>query len=128
MDMSGNALRAAIARPISGNKLRRPETDFARNRCVCSFFYILCCFYYVRLFRCCGADFFEQLNANHTIHTFSSHSVKLFYVFLPFLSHSKQVDSNPRYKYDNIMATELDMPEKNTQEFSGAGKTQFDCF
>lgn len=65
MDMSGNALRAAINRPISSNKLRRPETDFARNR--------------------------------------------------------KQADSNPRYKYDNIMATELDMPERNTQEFSGAG-------
>ena len=33
--------------------------------------------------------------------------------------HRKQYDGNPRYKYDNIIATELDMPERTTQEFEG---------
>jgi kinesin family member 3B len=33
--------------------------------------------------------------------------------------HRKQYDSNSRYKYDNIIATELDMPERTTQEFEG---------
>lgn len=37
------------------------------------------------------------------------------------LFHSKQVDTNPRYKADNILTTELDMPEKTTQEFAGPG-------
>ena len=37
------------------------------------------------------------------------------------MNNSKQVDSNPRYKYDNILNTELDMPEKTTQEFAGPG-------
>lgn len=32
MDLSGNALRATINRPLSNGKLRRPETDFARQR------------------------------------------------------------------------------------------------
>jgi hypothetical protein len=31
------------------------------------------------------------------------------------------VDTNPRYRYDNILGTELDMPEKTTQEFAGPG-------
>lgn len=31
------------------------------------------------------------------------------------------MDTNPRYKYDNILATDLDMPEKTTQEFAGPG-------
>jgi len=33
--------------------------------------------------------------------------------------HRKQYDGNPRYKYDNIVQTELDMPERTTQEFEG---------
>merc|ERR1712167_392380 len=33
--------------------------------------------------------------------------------------YRKQYDGNPRYKYDNIIATELDMPERTTQEFEG---------
>lgn len=36
MELSGNALRANLARPTSGSKLRRPETDFARQRYVLS--------------------------------------------------------------------------------------------
>jgi hypothetical protein len=32
MDLTGNALRANLHRPNSGNKLRRPETDFAKQR------------------------------------------------------------------------------------------------
>lgn len=35
--------------------------------------------------------------------------------------HRKQYDSNPRYRYDNIVTTELDMPERTTQEFEGPG-------
>ena len=27
----------------------------------------------------------------------------------------KQYDTSPRYRYDNIVATELDMPERTTQ-------------
>lgn len=27
----------------------------------------------------------------------------------------KQYDNNPRYRYDNIVTTELDMPERTTQ-------------
>jgi len=33
----------------------------------------------------------------------------------------KQVDSNPRYRYDNIVNMDLDMPEKSTQDFEGPG-------
>lgn len=44
------------------------------------------------------------------------------------LHNSKQVDTNPRYRYDNILATELDMPEKTTQEYSGPGmKSRLDA-
>lgn len=32
MELSGNAIRANINRPTSSSKLRRPETDFARQR------------------------------------------------------------------------------------------------
>ena len=32
-----------------------------------------------------------------------------------YARHRKQYDSNPRYKYDNIIASELDMPERTTQ-------------
>lgn len=64
LDLTGNALRAPVSRPVAG-KTRRPETDFARQR--------------------------------------------------------KQYDANPRYKYDNILGMDLDMPEKTTQEFSGPG-------
>jgi kinesin family protein 3/17 len=63
IELSGNKIRTN--RPISSNKLRRPETEYARHR--------------------------------------------------------KQYDGNSRYKYDNIIATELDMPERTTQEFEGPG-------
>jgi len=33
--------------------------------------------------------------------------------------HRKHFDGNPRYKYDNIVNMELDMPEKTTQDFEG---------
>lgn len=32
-----------------------------------------------------------------------------------FTSCRKQYDTSPRYRYDNIAATELDMPERTTQ-------------
>jgi kinesin family member 3B len=32
-----------------------------------------------------------------------------------YARHRKQYDSNPRYKYDNIVASELDMPDRTTQ-------------
>jgi hypothetical protein len=32
-----------------------------------------------------------------------------------------QYDSNPRYKYDNILHQDLDMPERTTQEYEGPG-------
>jgi len=38
-----------------------------------------------------------------------------------YARHRKQYDANSRYKYDNIIATELDMPERTTQEFEGPG-------
>lgn len=38
-----------------------------------------------------------------------------------YARHRKQYDGNSRYKYDNIIATELDMPERTTQEFEGPG-------
>ncbi len=65
LDLSGNALRADVSRPLSNGKLRRPETEFARQR--------------------------------------------------------KQFDTNPRYKYDNILSMDLDPNEKTTQEFAGPG-------
>jgi kinesin family protein 3/17 len=33
--------------------------------------------------------------------------------------HRKQYDTNPRYKYDNTIALELDMPERTTQDYEG---------
>ncbi|GMH64629.1 hypothetical protein TL16_g04008 [Triparma laevis f. inornata] len=33
--------------------------------------------------------------------------------------HRKQYDSNPRYKSDNVITTELDMPERTTQDYDG---------
>jgi kinesin family protein 3/17 len=65
LDLTGNAMRAAVHRPLASGKQRRPETNFARQR--------------------------------------------------------KQYDANPRYKYDNVLGMDLDMPEKTTQEFSGPG-------
>lgn len=38
-----------------------------------------------------------------------------------YARHRKQYDGNSRYKYDNIITTELDMPERTTQEFEGPG-------
>jgi kinesin family protein 3/17 len=32
LDLTGNALRANMNRPVSSSKLRRSETDFARQR------------------------------------------------------------------------------------------------
>ncbi|KAJ1426240.1 kinesin-like protein, partial [Ochromonadaceae sp. CCMP2298] len=65
MEVAGSLWKASIKRPISSAKLRRPETEFSRQR--------------------------------------------------------KQIDASPRYRYDNILLTELDMPEKTTQEFAGPG-------
>ncbi|CAM9141712.1 unnamed protein product, partial [Ectocarpus sp. 8 AP-2014] len=36
-----------------------------------------------------------------------------------YARHRKGYDSNPRYKYDNIIAQDLDMPERTTQEYEG---------
>eukprot|EP01006_Ploeotia_vitrea_P054289 TRINITY_DN67869_c6_g4_i1.p1 TRINITY_DN67869_c6_g4~~TRINITY_DN67869_c6_g4_i1.p1 ORF type:complete len:778 (-),score=48.57 TRINITY_DN67869_c6_g4_i1:607-2940(-) len=33
----------------------------------------------------------------------------------------KQFDSNPRFRYDNIINLDIDMPEKTTQDFEGPG-------
>ena len=33
--------------------------------------------------------------------------------------HRKQYDTNPRYKYDNVTAMDMDMPEKTTQDYEG---------
>lgn len=33
----------------------------------------------------------------------------------------KQFDSNPRFRYDNIINLDMEMPEKTTQEFEGPG-------
>jgi uncharacterized membrane protein YgcG len=63
--MSGNRVRVNAARPISSGKLKRPESEYARQR--------------------------------------------------------KQYDSNPRYRSDNILSMELDMPDKTTQDFDGPG-------
>eukprot|EP00752_Nemacystus_decipiens_P011231 g9981.t1 len=38
-----------------------------------------------------------------------------------YARHRKGYDSNPRYKYDNIIAQDLDMPERTTQEYEGPG-------
>eukprot|EP00903_Cladosiphon_okamuranus_P009741 g9262.t1 len=38
-----------------------------------------------------------------------------------YARHRKGYDSNPRYKYDNILAQDLDMPERTTQEYEGPG-------
>ena len=35
----------------------------------------------------------------------------------------KQYDTNPRYRHDNIINMEMDMPERTTQEFEGPGMT-----
>ena len=36
-----------------------------------------------------------------------------------YARHRKQYDPNPRYKYDNIVALELDAAERTTQDFDG---------
>ncbi|CAM9437403.1 unnamed protein product [Ascophyllum nodosum] len=36
-----------------------------------------------------------------------------------YARHRKAYDSNPRYKYDNIIAQDLDLPERTTQEYEG---------
>ncbi|CAM9561529.1 unnamed protein product, partial [Phaeothamnion confervicola] len=61
LELSGNSLRQR--RPVSATGLRRPETEYARQR--------------------------------------------------------KQYDSNPRYRAENIIHQELDMPERTTQEYEG---------
>jgi kinesin family member 3B len=33
----------------------------------------------------------------------------------------KQFDSNPRFRYDNIINLDMEMPEKTTQDFEGPG-------
>ncbi|CAM9722802.1 unnamed protein product [Chrysoparadoxa australica] len=38
-----------------------------------------------------------------------------------YARHRKQYDGNPRYKYDNIIHQELDLPERTTQEYEGPG-------
>ena len=63
LELSGNKVR--LNRPVSSSKLRRPESEYARQR--------------------------------------------------------KQYDSNPRYKFDNIVSMDLDMPDKTTQDFEGEG-------
>jgi len=65
LDLSGNKIRVSTARPISSNTLRRPESEYARQR--------------------------------------------------------KLHDSNPRYRSENVINLDLDMPEKNTQDFEGPG-------
>ncbi len=32
LDLTGNSLKASLGRPLSSSKLRRPETEFARQR------------------------------------------------------------------------------------------------
>ena len=36
-----------------------------------------------------------------------------------YARHRKQNDQNPRYKYENIVSNELDLPDKTTQEYEG---------
>lgn len=67
LELSGNQLHGAKRRPISSGKLRRPESEYARQR--------------------------------------------------------KKNDSNPRFKYDNTLSMDLDLPDKTTQDFEGAGMT-----
>lgn len=67
LELSGSQVNGAKGRPISSSKLRRPESEYARQR--------------------------------------------------------KKYDQNPRYKYDNTIALELEMPEKTTQDFDGPGMT-----
>jgi len=62
LELAGNQIRPP-RRPVSANGLRRPDTEYSRQR--------------------------------------------------------KQVDSNPRYKYENIINMDLDMPERTTQEYEG---------
>lgn len=46
-----------------------------------------------------------------------------------FARQRKQFDANPRYKQDNILAQDLDMPNRTTQEFTGANmKSQVDAY
>ena len=35
--------------------------------------------------------------------------------------YRKQFDSNPRFRYDNIINLDMEMPEKTTQDFEGPG-------
>jgi len=63
LDIAGNQIRPR--RPVSANGLRRPETEYSRQR--------------------------------------------------------KQFDANPRYKHENIIGLELDMPERTTQDYEGPG-------
>jgi len=65
LELTGNQLNGAKRRPISSGKLRRPESEYARQR--------------------------------------------------------KKNDTNPRFKYDNTLSMDLDMPEKTTQDFDGPG-------
>merc|ERR1711998_780504 len=64
LDMSSYS-KARLLRPVSSTKLRRPETDFSRNR--------------------------------------------------------RQYDSSSRYRSENIVSMEFDLPEKTTQDFEGPG-------
>lgn len=67
MDLTGNCIRAQVARPVSEEGLLRPETEYARQR--------------------------------------------------------KQYDPSPRYKYDNILRQDIDLPERTTQVYEGPGMT-----
>merc|ERR1711871_753346 len=60
-----NSSRTRLLRPVSSKTLRRPETDFARNR--------------------------------------------------------RQYDNSSRYRAENIVSLEFDLPEKTTQDFEGPG-------
>lgn len=41
---------------------------------------------------------------------------------MPLCAHCrKQYDSSPRFRYDNIISLDMDMPEKTTQDFEGPG-------
>lgn len=41
-----------------------------------------------------------------------------------FSRHRKGYDNNPRYKGDNVLDMELDMPERTTQDYEGAAMSQ----
>ena len=38
-----------------------------------------------------------------------------------YARHRKQYDTNTRYKYDNVVGLEMDMPERTTQDYEGPG-------